>query len=321
MIKNRGTAPLAAAFLALLAGCPTRHGAPEGFQGIVEYDERSLSFEVPGRIRRVLVRRGDVVVAGQELAALDDTLEKLTVDSRREDQAAAQADLALLEAGSRREDVAAAAEDLKGAVAAEQEASKSEARVRSLFGQGALPQAELDKAVSALDRATSQRKSLEQRVALLRRGARAEEVARARARVDQAGSQLALEQERLARHTLRADSPGEVLDVPVEPGELASVGTLAASLADTGHPYVDVFVPEGGMQGVRVGSRASLRVDGSGAAFDGRVEYVSPKTEFTPKFLFSDRERPNLVLRVRVRVDDPGHALHAGVPAFARIEP
>ena len=46
-----------------------------------------------------------------------------------------------------------------------------------------------------------------------------------------------------------------------------------------------------------------------------------PETEFTPKFLFSPRERPNLVVRVRVRVDDPERRLHAGVPAFARITP
>jgi hypothetical protein len=50
------------------------------------------------------------------------------------------------------------------------------------------------------------------------------------------------------------------------------------------------------------------------------VESVSPDTEFTPKFLFSDRERPHLVVRVRVRVEDPQRRLHSGVPAFAQVE-
>jgi hypothetical protein len=69
-----------------------------------------------------------------------------------------------------------------------------------------------------------------------------------------------------------------------------------------------------------VGAPASARVDASPEPFRAVVEYVSPETEFTPKFLFSDRERPNLVIRVRVRIDDPGHRLHSGVPAFVKID-
>ncbi|HEY8040403.1 MAG TPA: hypothetical protein VIF15_11445, partial [Polyangiaceae bacterium] len=83
--------------------------------------------------------------------------------------------------------------------------------------------------------------------------------------------------------------------------------------------YVDVFVPEGQLEGVRAGVRTEVRVDATGAPFSAVVEHVSPQTEFTPKFLFSDRERPHLVVRVRVRVEDPERRLHSGVPAFARV--
>jgi hypothetical protein len=50
------------------------------------------------------------------------------------------------------------------------------------------------------------------------------------------------------------------------------------------------------------------------------VEHISRTTEFTPRYLFSERERPNLVIRVRLRIEDPERRLHAGVPAFAKIE-
>jgi hypothetical protein len=36
--------------------------------------------------------------------------------------------------------------------------------------------------------------------------------------------------------------------------------------------------------------------------------------------LFSERERPNLVVRVRVRVEDHDERLHAGVPAFVMFQ-
>jgi hypothetical protein len=41
--------------------------------------------------------------------------------------------------------------------------------------------------------------------------------------------------------------------------------------------------------------------------------------EYIPRFLFSSRERPNLVARVRVRIDDPGGRLHAGAPAAVEL--
>jgi len=43
--------------------------------------------------------------------------------------------------------------------------------------------------------------------------------------------------------------------------------------------------------------------------------------EFTPRFLFSEKERPNLVVRVRIALEDPAEKLHAGVPAFAVFAP
>jgi HlyD family secretion protein len=319
MIRN---SRIAAALLLAVSATACRGAAPVpgGFQGIVELDQRVLAFEVPGRVDRVAVQRGDLVQTGQPLVQLDDTLERLTVESRREDVAAAQADLVLLEAGTRREDVAAVADDLKGAIANEDELRKTADRVRALVAQGALPNAELDRADADLQRAEAQRKSTEQRLSALRRGARPEEIARTRARVDQAKSVLALEEERLARYTLHANADGEVIDIEVKPGELAAVGTAAVTLADAQHPYVDVFVPQGQLAGVRPGAHAHVRVDATNAPFDGAVEFVSPETEFTPKFLFSERERPNLVVRVRVRLQDPDRRLHAGVPAFASIE-
>ena len=305
--------------LLLLPGCRREPPVPAGYQGLVEYDEHVVSFEVPGRVETVGVRRGDQVTGGQTVARLDDTIERLTADARREDANAAQADLALLEAGSRREDIASLADDLRGAATNEDLQRTNAERTRKLYADGSLPKSELDKAEADLDRATFERRSLEQRLAALRHGARPEEIARARARAAEARAQLALEQELLARHTLRAHDPGEVIDIATKAGELAAVGTPAITVADTTHPYVDVFIPQGELEGIRPGVRAEVRVDASAAPFRAMVEYVSPDTEFTPKFLFSDRERPHLVVRVRVRVEDPDRRLHSGVPAFARM--
>ena len=50
-----------------------------------------------------------------------------------------------------------------------------------------------------------------------------------------------------------------------------------------------------------------------------RVEHIARELEFTPRFVFSERERAALVARVRIRIDDARERLHAGTPAFVSI--
>ena len=307
--------------LATGAGCRPRPAAPPGFQGILEYEQRLIGFELAGRVSQVPARRGQLARPGDVLARLDDTMALASRDASQAELEAARADLALLKAGARREDIAAARADLGGATATEAVARKEAERKRALLRAGALTVAEGERAEGDLELASARRATLESRLALLRRGARPEEIARAEANLQSRASALAEHKERLARYALRAQAPGTILDVTVKVGEVAAPGTPAVMMADVEHPYADVFVPEAQAGAVRVGAPAEARVDGLGVAFPAVVEYLSPETEFTPKFLFSDRERPHLVLRARVRVDDPARRLHAGLPVFVQVAP
>jgi HlyD family secretion protein len=310
----------ACAALAAGTGCGTKAAAKQPvFQGVVEHDERTLAFEVAGRVRNVTVQRGDRVANGGVLATLDDQIAALTCRARRDEEASVRAELALLEAGARPEETASLAADLRAARAQEELARKTKTRAQSLHLNSSVGQVEVDRADSEFARVSSQREALTQRYRALQNGARPEELARAQARVEAAAAAVALEEERLARHTLRSSTAGSVIDVSVEPGEFAAVGMTAVTLADLAHPYVEVFVPQGELAGVRVGAKAEARVDGALASFPGRVEFIAPRTEFTPRYLFSEQERPYLVVRVRVRLDDPREALNAGIPAFVSL--
>jgi HlyD family secretion protein len=166
----------------------------------------------------------------------------------------------------------------------------------------------------------AERRAVEQRLRSLREGPRTEEVTGAEARAGAAAATVDLASQRLDLYQLRAPGPGRVLEVEVDPGEVVGPGTPILSVADTRRPYADVFVPQDQVGAIRVGARARVKVDAEPAAFAGVIEHVSSRTEFTPRFVFSERERPNLVVRVRVRIDDPHERLHAGVPAFVTLE-
>lgn len=302
------------------AGCDRSPLPPHGYQGVLELEQHVLSFEAQGLIERIDVDEGDSVYAGMPLAELDPSLAERQREARRADVDVARAELALLEAGTRPEDVASLAAQVRALGATETLASKTLERARYLEDQGATPVSDVDRAQADVLRVRSERQALEQRLLAARVGPRQEEIARARARLASAEAAVRVEDEKLTKYLLLAPLTGRVVDVHVEEGELASSGTRAVTLADPTHPYVDAFIPEGEIAGVKVGSRATLRVDATSEAFSAVVEHVASKTEFTPRFLFSERERPNLVVRVRVRVDDPQETLHAGVPAFVEIE-
>jgi len=229
---------------------------------------------------------------------------------------ATEARLAILRAGSRKEDLDALNAQL-------QAARKTVALLKSnkeLATKSNLAESSVDDISMQLHRAEAEQRVLQDRLVTLRAGARPEEVDAAAAQVEAATDALALEDERLAALALRAPSAGTVIDVLVRPGGIVAPAMPVVVLADTRRPYVDVFVPQDRLTGIAVGTPASVRVDAENSTFDGAVESIATRLEFTPRFLFSPGERPNLVLRVRVRVDDPDERLHAGAPAFVTFD-
>jgi HlyD family secretion protein len=257
---------------------------------------------------------------GEELAALDPTLESTLRAARESDAKAAESQLALLKAGSRGEEIRSAEAEVRAAKASEDLLGRNLAREKELRARNASTDAAVDELQGRLEGATAQRQALEQKLAGVRRGSRAEELRAAEARLAAATTQVKLEDERIARHELKAPAKGVVLDVHAKVGEVVTAGAPIVTVSDPAHPFADVFVPEGKLGGLVVGVKAKVRVDGESEMLPGTIEMLGQKTEFTPRFLFSERERPNLVVRVRVRIQDPGEKLHAGVPAFVEFE-
>jgi HlyD family secretion protein len=289
-------------------------------QGVVEFDDRVVGFELGGRVLEIGVERGQSVQAGSVLARLDDGLERPVRDLRKAELAAAEAELQLLRKGARREDLRASEAEIAALRAQEQTLARNVDRQTRLQASGAAPIAVLDDLTAQLSATTQRRTALEQRLKALRSGARNEEIAAAEARAQSAAASLAQVDARLERYALHSLSGGDVIDVHAEVGEIVAAGAPVVTIADLDHPFADVFVPQGRMHEVTVGQAASVRVDGVARALSGAVEHVFPRTEFTPRFLFSESERPNLVVRVRVRVRDSEHALHQGVPAFVTLK-
>ena len=304
----------------LLASCEAERETPAGYQGIVEHDDRHLGFRVGGQLREIRFDRGDVIEEGELIAVLDDTAELPILLAREADLARSRANAALVYAGPRVEEVRSTMAELDGARAALREARANLDRHRNLPEQAATARSLISELEAAYAQSRAQVRMLQERLKQMRKGARPEELAASDAAVTAAEAAVDAEKERLALYALHSSERVTVLDVPVRIGEVVAAGATVATVADTQHPYVDVFVPQQSLAGLEVGLPARIRVDAERDSFNGAIEHIAPTTEFTPRYLFSPTERPNLVVRVRVQISDPDERLHAGVPAFAEFE-
>lgn len=319
MIKNAPTALIIA--LAALAACDgTRSSVPSPHQGVVELDQRVLAFEVGGRIVTVEVARGETVKAGQRIATLDDALVRPLRDARVAEIDAARAQLALLESGARPQDMAALEAQIRSLKANEQTIATLLTRQKQLVAAEAAPEATLDELEGRQRAAKAQRQAAEHQLASLRAGARTPEYDVARARIAALGAALEAEDLRQQKLALYAPADGVILEVLADPGEVAMPGAPIATLGDRDHPYVDVFVATDALAPLDVGQHAEVLVDGL-PSLDATIERIADTTEFTPRFVFSKEERQHLVVRVRLRIADPGHRVHPGLPAFAVFSP
>jgi HlyD family secretion protein len=303
-------------------GCARLRAEPheESYQGVAELRERVLAFEVGGRIVSLRVHEGDRVKAGQLLGTIDGAVEEQARQARELEAQAAEVQATLVKKGVRGEEIAVTRARLRGARAAEDLLRKQIERERELLRRGVTPEARLEEMEGQLTRAVAEREVLENVLSEQQRGARPEERDMASVRAAAARASVTLDDLRLERRELRAPVDGVVLDVHSEVGEVVSPGAPVVTMADPDRIHADVFVPEGRLPGIDVGDRARLRADGISPDLAGHVEHIARRTEFTPRYLFSDRERPNLVVRVKVRVDDPRGVLHAGVPVFVTLD-
>lgn len=304
----------------LLAGCRRDAGDRLRLSGNIEVIQVEASFRVPGKVLERPVDEGQAVQAGQLLARLDARDLEQQVAMRQAEAATAKAALDALLAGSRQEEVAASKAALDQAQADLRRLEPDEARLRDLHQKGILSLRDYEASRAALEAARGKVQQADQQHALVRKGARKEEIDQARARFDQAQQSLALARTQLGYATLLAPGPGVVLSKNVEPMEYVSPGTAVVTLADLGQVWLRAFVEETDLGRVKVGQKVLVTSDSfPGKRYEGRVAFIASEAEFTPKAVQTRKERTRLVYRIKIDIPNPAMELKPGMPADAEI--
>jgi len=289
--------------------------------GNIEAHESLVGFKVPGRIVDLPIEEGQQVEQGALLARLDDADYKQRVSIDEATVRVRDSSLALTLAGTRQQEVKAAQQTMKDAEADLDEKKIDNQRAQQLFVKDEVSAQERDLTATALKRAEAIFKASQQRYNEAVEGSRKEDIAIAHANLNEAGANLGLSQVNLGYTILRAPFAGVVTVRQAELGEVVSPGSPVITLSDLDHIWLRAYVAETDLGRIHWGQEATITTDTyPGKQYHGRISFISPDAEFTPKSVQTYKERVTLVYRIKIDIDNPNHELKPGMPADTRID-
>jgi len=290
--------------------------------GNVDIRTVNMSFRVGGRLQALQVDEGDAVKTGQTLGELDHVPYENALMQAKANVAAAQAKYDLLVAGYRDEEIAQAAAAVRQAKAAYDYAQNFYQRQQGLWKSRTVSANDLENAKSARDQAQATLKSAQDKLSQYHAGNRPQEIAQAKASLEQAQAQLAQSQLDLQDTTLLAPSDGTILTRAVEPGSMLNAGSTVLTLSLTRPVWVRAYVDESNLNQAQPGRELLLYTDGRpNKPYHGKIGFVSPTAEFTPKTVETPDLRTDLVYRLRIIVTDADDALRQGMPVTVSFGP
>ncbi|MCS2150419.1 secretion protein HlyD [Scandinavium manionii] len=288
--------------------------------GNVDIRTVNMSFRVGGRLQALQVDEGDAVQKGQTLGEIDHAPYQNALMQAKANVAAAQAKYDLLLAGYRDEEIAQTAAAVRQAQAAYDYAQNFYQRQQGLWKSRTISANDLENARSSRDQAQATLKSAQDKLSQYHAGNRPQEIAQAKASLEQAQAQLAQSQLDLQDTTLLAPSDGTILTRAVEPGSMLNAGSTVLTLSLTRPVWVRAYVDETNLTRARPGQELQLYTDGRpDKPYHGKIGFVSPTAEFTPKTVETPDLRTDLVYRLRIIVTDADDALRQGMPVTVKF--
>lgn len=288
----------------MLAACNNGDTGRISASGTIEVVDVTVSAKVPGEIRRRYVDEGSVVRAGDTLAHIRHLTASLELRQAEASVAAAKSAYDLLRRGSREEDVRQAKASMDNLEADYRRAEK-------LSRDTLISVKELS---DVQTRFTVAKETHEKLV----NGPLPEEIERARAGYEQAIAQAALINQKLSDSHVISPVNGVVTLRAVEVGEMVQAGSAIVRVSVLENVRLVIYVREIDLGKIKIGDEASVTIDSyPDRSFNGRVIYISPTAEFTPKNVQTKEERVKLSFAVKIEVENPGGELKPGMPADA----
>ena len=245
--------------------------------GNVDIRQVNLGFRVAGKLSKLVCDEGDEVKAGEVIAMLDDEPYRNQAASAAALAESLRARLKLRETGNRPQEIAQAR-----AVVGEQAVTAVNAqllfqRSEEMLAVKGVSLQERDNAKARYEEAEARLTSLKENLSLLEAGFRAEDIAQARADLQQAEAALAIAQLQVKDSVLTAPSDGVILTRAQEAGAILQAGATVFTLSLVNPVWVRAYVNEPDLGRIHPGSKVTVFTDSSKTKhYEGQIGFISP---------------------------------------------
>ncbi len=264
--------------------------------------------KVSGYLERMSVNLGDSVRQGQVIAQIDRTDFLQKVKEVEAKVAQAKANLAEIEAGTRTEEVRQAEETVKQAQSRFGNARLQRERMEALYKRQIISKKDFDNAETEYTVAEAQLEANQQRLKMLREGARQEVKEAAQGKLKEMESLLAQEQTRLENAMIVAPFSGEIIRRHVDAGALVSPSTPLVTLVHTETLKVVANVLERDIPLLKPGMGAKIQTEAyAGRIFEGKIVRINSALDLATR-----------TLQAEIHIPNSSHLLKPGM--FSRIE-
>jgi HlyD family secretion protein len=288
--------------------------------GNIEATNVIVSSQVTGKILSLLKDEGESVNAGDTVLIIDHETLALQLKQAFASKEAAEAQLNLLKAGAREEDIKQGEEAVTQAKVSFESAQKDVGRMKALFNSKSITKKQYEDAVSRLDITQAQLTSAQENLKKLKNLARPEDIKQAQANVDKQVAAIDLLKKQIRDSYVQSPINGIIVKKFFEPGETVTMLSSLFKVSDLSVVSLIIYISEEELGKVKLSQTADVSSDTyPDKKYEGKITYISPEAEFTPKNIQTKDERTKLVFAVKIEVKNPKFELKPGMPADAVV--
>lgn len=289
--------------------------------GTIEATNVTLSSKTAGEILEIYFDEGAKVNKGDTILKIDSENLQLQLQQASAMRESAEAQFQMLKNGSRKEDVQQAEAMYNQAELAFTQAQKDNDRMRKLLESNSITKKQFEDVQTKFEIVKSQFDAAKENLKKIKNIARPEELKRAEAALNQAIANENLIQKNINDCLIISPLNGFVVELFYEKGETVSPMSSLLKIANLEKLNLDIYINELELPKVKLNQNVDVFIDAyENKSFGGKVVYISPESEFTPKNIQTPDERTKLVYKVKIEIANPNFELKSGMPADAEIK-
>ncbi len=194
-------------------------------------------------------------------------------------------------------------------------------RAKKLFDERSITEKQWEEAKAKYDFALAQFRQSEENLKKLKKGAREEEIESARSKLKEAITGIELIEKRIKDCEVRSPIDGMVSLKLREEGEFVNSGSPIMKILNTERVYIYVYVPEKDLGLINIGDPVEIKMDSfPDRRFEGKIVFISPEAEFTPKQIQTEDERTKLVFKTKIEIENREAVFKPGMFADVYIK-